>query len=199
MNVLNTFRSQIGYSRDILNFVSLDTARPEDDIPLAQFLVKTFSEVTNKRLPEGYIMSPERQAELVVTEYRRTAGLVKILKLGKEIIGTYCLLKPQHYPESWDQNLIYFNTFAVASSFHGTQLSQVLLADAHWEVVKKEYIGIGLHVYVKSPKLSKFYEKVGFQANHAGDYQCTSGDILGYQKMVTPENTNQLLKMGEKS
>ncbi|MDD9951203.1 MAG: GNAT family N-acetyltransferase [Zetaproteobacteria bacterium] len=195
MDVMNIFRAQAPAKRDLLHYVHLEEANKEDDVALIYFLIHTFEEVTNARIAKGYEMVPQRRAELALTRERRQQGLVKVLKLDTRIIGTYCLLGADHFADAWEPSLLYFNSFAIHQDFHGTQLSQLLLADAHVEALKSEANGIGMTVFSELTGLMRFYEKWDFVTDPDGDTTSETGHLLGYRKSLSIEKVNELLKL----
>lgn len=172
--------AQLLLRRDLINFVRLRTGHPGDDLSIGDLLVESFKETYAKKLPT-VITNHEREIELRNVASRRQNGVVRIIELGFQIIGTYSLLSPNSpLDESWTPNTCTLRCVAIAPQFHSLQLSEKLVADAidvakHWRADH-----ICLHVQSGADGVARLYEKFGFRRAPEGDKLALGNQIEGY-------------------
>jgi ribosomal protein S18 acetylase RimI-like enzyme len=166
--------------RDLSNFVKIRTAFPGDDLNLGEMLVRTFRETYNRKLP-NLITTDQREIELRDVHGRRRNGVVRVLELGFQIIGTYSLMAPQSaLDDSWTPGTCTLRCVAVDPGFHSLRLSERLLEDALARARDWRAEAVCLHVQSGATGVAKLYERFGFRRDPRGDRISHGYEIEGY-------------------
>ncbi|MGZ3722833.1 MAG: GNAT family N-acetyltransferase [Bdellovibrionales bacterium] len=166
--------------RDLSNFVSIRTAHPGDDLSVGDLLVRSFREANQKKLP--MLMTPEeREIELRDVNSRRRNGIVRIMELGFQIIGTYSLIQAGcALDDSWTPNTCTLRCLAMHPRFQSLKLSDQLLLDAISVAKSWNASSVCLHVQSGAAGVAKIYEHVGFNRQPQGDKMSHGNPIEGY-------------------
>jgi GNAT superfamily N-acetyltransferase len=166
--------------RDLSNFISLRTAHPGDDLAVGDLLARSFRETYLKKLP-GLVTPEEREIELRDVNIRRRNGIVRIMELGFQIIGTYSLIQAGGaLDDSWTANTCTLRCLAIHPRFHSLRLSDQLLNDAIGIAKQWHADSICLHVQGGAFGVAKLYEHVGFERQLEGDKVIHGNPIEGY-------------------
>jgi hypothetical protein len=149
--------------RDLANFIELRAATPGDDLRVGELLIETFVSTNKKKLPH-LETSDLRIQELRNVRTRRRNGVVYVLELGFQIVGTFSLIHPR---------------------FHGCKLSQIILNQA--DLIAKEWKvdRTCLHVQDGAIGVSKLYEAHGYRRDQKGDFLHLGQWVLGHQMSYT--------------
>jgi len=172
-SMISAATTRIGFenkkSRDIVNFISLRQAGPNDDLSIAELLTRTFISTYEKKLPE-LGTNEDRKRELNNVAGRRKNGLVGVAELGYRIIGTFALLHPESdCNEAWRPNGCTLRCVAIDPDFHGLDLSSLLLQEADRIARFWQAEGIYLHVHRGAHKVANLYENFGYTRDSTGD------------------------------
>lgn len=172
--------------RDLANFLSTRTARPGDDLMVGELLVRSFRETYARKLPTMFTPA-SRELELRDVARRRHNGIVRIVELGFEIIGTYSLIAPgTALDESWTPNSCYLRCLAIDPRFHSLKLSDRLISDAIEMAKRWSASSVCLHVQAEAPGVGRLYEGFGFTRSAAGDRLNYGTQIEGYALTLGP-------------
>lgn len=175
--------------RDLSNFVKIRTAFPGDDLNLGDMLVRTFRETYSRKLP-NLITTDQREMELRDVHSRRLNGVVRVLELGFQLIGTYSLMAPQSaLDDSWTPSTCTLRCVAVDPGFHSLRLSERLLEDAMMRARDWRAEAVCLHVQSGATGVAKLYERFGFQRDPRGDKTSYGYQIEGYLLALSGEKT----------
>ena len=166
--------------RDVANFIKLRNAHPGDDTVIGGLLIRSFRETYAIKLPYIYT-SQERESELRDVHSRRSAGCVRVLELGYELIGTYSLIPPENAgPASWRPFAASLRCLAIDPKFHSLRLSDALLVDAIGMAHTWKVDNICLHVQMGANGVARLYERHGFERDPEGDTVVHGYNIQGY-------------------
>lgn len=162
---MHKFNSQLKnptHSRDIINFIRLQSSSPDQDSAIGDLLVKAFTETYALKLPD--IVAPAgRIQELRNVAARRQAGVVVILELGYRIIGSFSLIKPgEVVSESFRRNSANLRCFAIDPEFQGLGFAEILLAESERLARIWNCDGICLHVQNGAFGVERLYKKRGY-------------------------------------
>lgn len=166
--------------RDVCNFLRLRTAHPGDDPAIAELLVRSFHETYLRKLPD-LETPPGREGELRDVHSRRQNGVVRVMELGFQIIGTYSLILPEStLDDSWTPLTATLRCLALDPDFHSLKLSEVLLRDAVAIAERWRVRNVCLHVQCGAEGVARLYRRFGFQRAEAGDKICYGNAVEGY-------------------
>lgn len=166
--------------RDVKNFISVRAAYPGDDLAIGELLVQSFREAYLKKLPT-VMTTAEREIELRDVHSRRRQGVVRVLELGFQIIGTYSLIPPEApLDASWTPNTCTLRCLAIHPRFHSLKLSEQLISDAIGMVRSWRSAKICLHVQAGARGVAHLYTRFGFGRDERGDGFYMGNVIEGY-------------------
>jgi hypothetical protein len=171
--------------RDLANFIELRAATPGDDLRVGELLIETFVSTNKKKLPH-LETSDLRIQELRNVRTRRRNGVVYVLELGFQIVGTFSLIHPDsELNEAWIENSANLRCVAIDPRFHGCKLSQIILNQA--DLIAKEWKvdRTCLHVQDGAIGVSKLYEAHGYRRDQKGDFLHLGQWVLGHQMSYT--------------
>lgn len=182
----NSLAKDLANKRDLSNFISVRTAHPGDDLAIGELLVQSFREAYQKKLPT-VMATFEREMELRDVHSRRRHGVVRILELGYQIIGTYSLIPPAcPLDDSWTLNTCTLRCLAILPRFHSLKLSDMMLNDAMTLARQWRVSAVCLHVQSGASGVAKLYERYGFERQPAGDRVNFGNAIEGYLLNLNP-------------
>lgn len=185
--------SELLKRRDLSNFVRLRTSHPGDDLAVGDLLARSFRETYARKLPSA-VCPPEQENELRDVHSRRLNGVVRVIELGFQIIGTYSLIAPKSdLDESWTSNTCTLRCVALDPHFHSLKLSEQLLKDAVEIAERWKTEGICLHVQSGAEGVANLYMRFGFERSEVGDKVWFGSRIKGYfLKLVPKEKVSNL-------
>lgn len=161
------------------------TARPEDDAPLGELLVRTFVETYSQKMPE-VVVSERRKKELRNVEERRQHGTVLVGEEGNALVATVTLFRfGRKGAEAWSPDAASLRMMVIDSQCHGKQYSRQLIE--HCVEIAEEWKcrAIELHVRRGAEGLARMYENSGFVRTPEGDLDLLPEVyLLGYRKEI---------------
>jgi ribosomal protein S18 acetylase RimI-like enzyme len=173
-------KKNLAQKRDLANFISLRTAHPGDDLAIGELLVRSFREAYQKKLPT-VMTTAEREIELRDVQSRRRNGIVRVMELGFQVMGTYSLIQSGcALDESWTPDTCTLRCLAIEPRFHSLKLSEQLLADAFAIAKRWRASAICLHVQAGAEGVAKLYRRFGFQRQEGGDKMNFGNLVEGY-------------------
>lgn len=187
------------FQRDLLEFVTLRESHPGEDLEIGGLLLLSFT-TTNLRKTPTTGTSDARVIELLSVHKRRNCGFVRVLELGRRIIGTYSLMRP-HSEEnlSWRKDTAYLRCLAIDPEFHGSGLSNKLLREAVNLAQAMDVNGITLDVFAEAHGVGRLYEKFGFVRDPDGDSSKQGNNLLGYYLKLMPKSTGSDIEVNDDS
>lgn len=182
--------------RDLTNFVRLRNAHPGDDVLIGNLLVHTFRETNAKKLSAA-LTTPDREIELRNVHSRRLHGVVRVIELGFQIIGSHSLIYPgSPLDESWTANTCTLRCVAIDPNFHTLRLSEMLIKDAVDLARQWNSDNVCLHVQQGAIGVAKLYQEFGFERSYTGDKKWMGNVIEGYLLRLR-ESSNLLQKTAD--
>lgn len=193
MEALQYLCKQINHSRDIVNYMTLRDAQEADDQQVGDFLLKVFSLAHCIHTRETPVQ-PARIEEILAVSHRRKNGVVRILELGRKIVGSYGLVRPGKNSGAWNQNASYFCAFAIDTNMQGLGLAALLIADAQLTSLAWDLPVMDFKVVKFSKKLHYFYQKLGFRPDPFGDCREHEVDLLGFSGPLSHSRPFEILQ-----
>ncbi len=173
-------RAELLQRRDLINFIRVRHAHPGDDHLVGELLSKSFRETYAKKIPD-LLTPPERERELRDVKTRREHGVVRVVELGFQLIGTYALIPPTAaLSEGWREGAATLRCLAIDPAFHSLKLSERLLTDSVEQARLWSCAGICLHVQSGALGVARLYEQFGFTRDSLGDKLSMGSLIEGY-------------------
>lgn len=193
MEALQYLCSKFNYSRDLLNYLTLRDAHQGDDSPLGEFLLKVFSLAWCNKNHES-VLHPSRIQEILAVGDRRKNGVVRILELGRTIVGSYGLVTPGKSSGAWNSNASYFCAFAIDANMQSLGLAVLLMADAQLKSLAWDLPTMDLKVVKSSKKLHVFYQNLGFERDLQGDCREHEVDLIGFTCQLSQKKIFTMLE-----
>src|SRR5262245_24866750 len=117
-----------------------------DDRLVSQLLLATFAATNAAKRPD-LVSTAERIRELEDVAGRRASGVVRILEIGRRIVGTYSLVRSGSPAcVAWSERDAYLRAVAVDPEFQGIRLADSLMTDALALARAWGQGGVGLHI-----------------------------------------------------
>lgn len=194
-NIQNLYNRNV--QRDLLEFITLRESHPGEDLEIGGLLLLSFT-TTNLRKTPTTETRDARVIELLSVHKRRKCGFVRVLELGRRVIGTYSLMRP-HTEEnlSWRKDTAYLRCLAIDPEFHGSGLSGKLLRDAVDLAQGMGVAGITLDVFAEAHGVGRLYEKFGFVRDPEGDSSKQGNHLLGYYLKLKPKSTGDSIEVND--
>lgn len=166
--------------RDVLNFMHIRTAGPGDDAAIGAFLLHTFLETYERKLP-NIATSEERKRDLLDVRSKRRGGVVCLLELGFKIVGVFAMLHPDaNSSEAWLPNSGNLRCVAVDPECHGLAFSQVILKESVEIALAWKLENICLHVQRGADSVARLYQNFGYLRDPSGDMVSKGQEIEAY-------------------
>lgn len=144
-------------------------ATAADDRRVGDLLVEAFTNQYARLLP-GYVVPPERLADLRNQAEKRAQASVLVVENAGEIIGTVALFRPgTGRSEAWIAGAADLRLLAIDPAWQGRGLARALMDHAEDLARSWKVPAICLHVRREFTEVARLYQARGYQRDPAGD------------------------------
>lgn len=111
----------------------------------------------------------------------RRSGVVLILELGFQIVGTCSLVFPDtKLNESWKSNAAYLKFLSIHPSYQGLGFAKVLLHEIHNVAQDYSFSSICVRILNTHKGLNRLFETMGYQKDTCGNSSYIEKEYIGF-------------------